>query len=136
MDIEDAKLELKRIREEYSKKYYKFWKSLISKNDQIVFDFTNDKGNWYEVEIQAFYDGKEGRTIRVCFSIDNGKGWRAFIPLTCSYIIDDDDKFVDFPPIPYQPFWNTESRLPPIVVVILPVIIAVLAFLILSYFIK
>lgn len=93
MDKKDAKKELERIIKEYRLKKYGFWQSLMDRKEQITFDFTNDKGNWYQVEIQAFYDSEQDRTIRVSFSIDDGK-LRVFAPMTDDFIINSQNEFV------------------------------------------
>ena len=93
MDKSDAKEELKRIMQEYRPNDYSYWKSLMDRKRVIAFDFTNKKGNWYQVEIDAFYDSKQDRTIRVSFSIDDG-GWRAFIPLSYAFIINPQNEFI------------------------------------------
>ncbi len=77
MDKADAKNEILKIMSKYKKKSYKYFEDLTEK-EPIVFEFTNRKGNWYQVKIESFLDGKEGR-IRVLFSIDDG-GIRAFFP--------------------------------------------------------
>jgi hypothetical protein len=47
----------------------------------------------YQLESQAFWDGRPGGDLRVTVSIDDG-GWRAFVPLTESFIVSPDGSFV------------------------------------------
>jgi hypothetical protein len=47
----------------------------------------------YQVEIQFFWDDRPGGNIRVMGSIDDC-GWRAFLPLTRSFIKSADGSFV------------------------------------------
>ena len=44
----------------------------------------------YQVEVEAFWDGKPGANIRVLISIDDG-GWRAYCPVCESFMIAPDD---------------------------------------------
>ena len=50
-------------------------------------------GAKYQVEIQFFWDNQPGGNVRVMGSIDDG-GWRAFLPLSRSFIKSADDSFV------------------------------------------
>jgi len=50
-------------------------------------------GAIYQLEVQAFWDDKRSRHLRVLASIDDG-GWSAFIPLTDDFIIAPDGSFV------------------------------------------
>ena len=47
----------------------------------------------YQVEVQFFWDNQVGGNVRVVGSIDSG-GWRAFLPLTRSFIKSADGFFV------------------------------------------
>lgn len=53
-----------------------------------------ENGNWYQFEVQVFWDDKPEDDIRVIGSVDDG-GWRAFVPMTESYILAPSGKFVD-----------------------------------------
>lgn len=50
-------------------------------------------GITYQLEIQVFWDGQPGGNLRVLGSVDDG-GWRAFLPLTDSFIVRPDGSFV------------------------------------------
>ena len=50
-------------------------------------------GAKYQVEIQFFWDNRPEGNVRVMGSIDDG-GWRAFLPLSRSFIKSADDAFV------------------------------------------
>jgi hypothetical protein len=52
-----------------------------------------DTGTLYQVEIEAFWDDREGGNLRVLVMIDEG-GLRAFAPLTEDFIIAPDSSFV------------------------------------------
>jgi hypothetical protein len=62
--------------------------------DGVATTVSGPSGCQYQLEIQAFWDDKAARTVRVALGIDDG-GWRAFIPLTTSFIIAPDGSFVD-----------------------------------------
>ena len=47
----------------------------------------------YQVEVQAFWDDKSERNLRVLGSIDDG-GFSAFKPLTDDFIVAPDGSFV------------------------------------------
>jgi len=50
-------------------------------------------GATYQLEFQFFWDDRAGGNIRVMGSIDDG-GWRAFVPITRSFIKSADGSFV------------------------------------------
>ena len=50
-------------------------------------------GTRYQIEVQFFWDDKPHGDVRVCASIDDG-GIRAFLPLTDSFILSPEGKFV------------------------------------------
>jgi hypothetical protein len=53
-------------------------------------------GTQYTVETQSFFDDPRqiGGDLRVMVSIDDGRGYRALVPLTESFIIAPDGTFV------------------------------------------
>ncbi len=50
-------------------------------------------GAQYQIEVQVLWDDHSDGNIRIIGSIDDG-GWRAFVPLTSSFIKDPTGKFV------------------------------------------
>lgn len=50
-------------------------------------------GNRYQLEIEAVWDSKRGEDVRVIVAADDG-GWRAFKPLTNSFIMRRDGSIV------------------------------------------
>jgi hypothetical protein len=62
--------------------------------DPVVSERNGDDGTKYQLEIQAVWDGPRAGNIRVIGSIDDGR-WRAFLPLTRSFIKTPDDAFVE-----------------------------------------
>jgi hypothetical protein len=57
------------------------------------FETTGPSGTWYQGDVRVFWDDKPNGAIRVAGSIDDG-GWRAFVPLTDSFILAPDGTFV------------------------------------------
>jgi hypothetical protein len=58
-----------------------------------TYQVNGESGVQYQVEIQVFWDDKLQQNIRVIGAIDDG-GWRAFLPLTDSFIMAPDGSFV------------------------------------------
>lgn len=54
---------------------------------------TGPSGTEYQVEIEVIWDHKPASDVRVMVSIDDF-GWRAFAPLTESFILSSTDEFV------------------------------------------
>jgi hypothetical protein len=52
-----------------------------------------EDGKSYQLEIQAAWDSKKGGDLRVIVSADD-RGWRAFKPLTCAFVMRPDGKSV------------------------------------------
>lgn len=50
-------------------------------------------GATYQLEVEAFWDDKRSKHLRVLASIDDGR-WSAFHPLTDDFIIAPDGSFV------------------------------------------
>lgn len=89
------KQEAKRILAEHLAKYrtrpYADLQRLLHEQDMA--EVTAPSGTWYQIEVQAFWDDKPNGNLRVMGSIDDG-GWRAFVPLTDSFIMTPDGRFV------------------------------------------
>lgn len=52
-----------------------------------------EDGKAYQLEIEAFWDSKKGADVRLIVAADDG-GWRAFKPLTGSFIMRPDGSLV------------------------------------------
>lgn len=50
-------------------------------------------GQLYQIEVQAFWDDKKCENLRVLVAVDDG-GFMAFMPLTNSFIISPNSKFI------------------------------------------
>ena len=59
----------------------------------LEFERSAGSGAKYQIEIQFLWDDRPGGNIRVMGSIDDG-GWRAFLPLSRSFIKSADGSFV------------------------------------------
>jgi hypothetical protein len=55
---------------------------------------TAASGAKYQVEVEGFWDDRSTRHLRIMVAVDDG-GWRAFAPLSRSFIITPDGTFVD-----------------------------------------
>jgi hypothetical protein len=56
-------------------------------------EIVGEDGKTYQLEIQAFWDGKKGEDVRLIVAADDG-GWRAYKPLTDSFIMRPDGSLV------------------------------------------
>jgi len=65
--------------------------SLIDHSETV--ERTAPSGVNYQIEMQVFVDDVSLQTLRVMGSIDDG-GWRAFSPLSDSFILSPDGSFV------------------------------------------
>ena len=77
---------------DYRQRPYDFWLTHLD-GEPITIQITADDGTRCQVEISVFCDDKPDEDIRVMFAIDDG-GWRAFAPVTDSFIIAHDGTFV------------------------------------------
>ncbi len=59
----------------------------------VVRECQGRSGASYQMEVECDWDDRPGGNIRVMASIDDG-GWRAFVPLTRSFIKSADGSFV------------------------------------------
>ena len=84
-DKAEARAELQRLVTDHEGRSYAHWADLIEKVKGS--EFTTKQGNWYQAEIEVFWDSHPGGTIRVVFAIDDG-GRSAFFPMTDSLLIE------------------------------------------------
>jgi hypothetical protein len=61
--------------------------------DPVVFERDGADSTRYQFEIEFFWDGPRGGDVRVIGSVDDG-GWRAFVPITRSFIKAPDESVV------------------------------------------
>jgi hypothetical protein len=87
----EARSILQEFLDELRKRPYSDLAKLIGDSQQH--EIAGKSGTRYQVEIQAVWDDKREGNLRVLASIDDG-GWRAFVPLTDSFIIAPDGSFV------------------------------------------
>jgi hypothetical protein len=59
----------------------------------LAYEVAGDTGTTYQVEMLFLWDSEPEGPIHVIGSIDDG-GWRAFVPLTTSFIKAPDGSFV------------------------------------------
>ena len=54
---------------------------------------TAASGVRYQIELQAFWDDKRAKNLRLIGAIDDG-GWSSYLPLTDNFIVARDGSFV------------------------------------------
>ncbi len=62
-------------------------------DESIKSEIRGASGATYQVQVQVFWDDRPEGNLRIMGSIDDG-GWRAFSPLTDSFILAPDGSFV------------------------------------------
>jgi hypothetical protein len=78
---------------EYRQRSYSELAHLVTAKQVDAFETTAPSGACYQLEVQFFWDHRPGGDIRVVGSIDDG-GWRAFVPLTQSFIVSPEGKIL------------------------------------------
>ena len=91
MDKAEAKSLLSQELSRYRELPYAKLFSLVDKIETL--ERTAPSGVTYQIEMQVFVDDESRQTLRVLGSIDDG-GWRAFAPLSDSFILAPDGSFV------------------------------------------
>ena len=91
MNNQEAKSLLREALEIYRKYSYAELQTRMGEIDTC--QVAGGSGVQYQVEIQLFCDDKLQQNIRVMGAIDDG-GWRAFSPITDSFIMAPDGSFV------------------------------------------
>ena len=92
MDKEEAKSLLASELQKYRDRSYESLCSLLHNID--TYEIEAQSGVLYQLEIQAMWDNKPDGDLRIVAGIDDG-GLRAYFPLTDSFILSPDGKFVD-----------------------------------------
>jgi hypothetical protein len=88
----EAKKIIAKELEQYRIKPYSELVEMIDK-ESINYELTSEGGDRYQIEIEAFWDNKPNGDVRIIGGIDDG-GWRAFIPVSDSFIKNPDGNFV------------------------------------------
>ena len=91
MDNNEAKILLQKTLEQF--RQYSFKELQASIGNIFTIQVDGESGVQYQIEVEAVWDGKPGQDIIVLGAIDDG-GWRAFSPLSDSFIIRPDGTFV------------------------------------------
>jgi hypothetical protein len=91
MDKDEAREILRQHLAGYRSRAYA---DLVSILGQVnVAETAGQSGTKYQIEVEVFWDDKSQRNLRVLASIDDG-GWRAWAPLSDSFILAPDGTFV------------------------------------------
>jgi len=91
MNKDEAKSRLSQELSRYRQIPYAELSSLIDHSE--TFERAAPSGVTYQIEMQVFVDDISRQTLRVMGAIDDG-GWRAFLPLSDSFILAPDGSFV------------------------------------------
>ena len=91
MDNLEARQILRRHLETYRSRSYAQLTELIG--EPHACELSAPSGKSYQVEVEALWDNQPDGNVRVMGSIDDG-GWRAFVPLTQSFIMACDGSLV------------------------------------------
>jgi hypothetical protein len=91
VDKPEARSILRELLDELRRSTYAELKKRLDEVE--VREVVGSSGAVYQVEIEAFWDDKRQGNLRVLAAIDGG-GWRAFAPLTDSFIVAPDGGFV------------------------------------------
>lgn len=91
MDHDEARRVLARELEGFRNVPYAELASMLDQTKHI--DATGPSGTKYQVEIEVMWDDEPVGHLRVIGAVDDG-GWRAFVPLTDSFILRPDGTFV------------------------------------------
>jgi hypothetical protein len=92
MDNEEGMSVLAREMEHYRAMPYAALIRLLDETKHI--DTTGPSGTDYQVDLSVMWDDKSKGDLRIIGAVDDG-GWRAFVPLTDSFIMRPDGTFVD-----------------------------------------
>ena len=86
--------ELNELIPKYKKRTYDEWKMrVVNKLGPEHIEYKNKDNVDLQVVVDQFWDDKRKETIRITFAIDDG-GWRAFLPVCLSEIINPDNTYV------------------------------------------
>ena len=91
MDSTEARALLKSEIAAWRTKSYRELSTLVGESRHV--DRAGRSGARYQLEVEVMWDHRPDRDIRVIGSIDDG-GWRAFAPLTESFILSKTGEFV------------------------------------------
>lgn len=94
MNKQEAKSVLAKYLEQYRVRSHAELAARVGAND--VAEIRGPSGEQYQIEVQILWDNprQSGGNIRVIGGIDNGRGISAFSPLTDSFIMNAEGKFI------------------------------------------
>jgi hypothetical protein len=95
VDEQEAREVLKPIVTEFRARSYAELREVTLDHPEVR-DVVGPSGTRYQVEIGSVLDdAKHNRNLRVFFSIDDGRGWRAIAPLSDAFIMSPEGDFID-----------------------------------------
>jgi hypothetical protein len=93
MDAEEARAVLAERLGRYRSRSYAEVAAWVREHRTDTSEAVAPSGKRYQIAVQFFWDDKPSGDVRVSGSIDDG-GIRAFVPLTDSFILSPEGKFV------------------------------------------
>lgn len=95
MDKKEAQLILGKYLAQYRKLSYAELASRVRDGRVDTPEAVGESGTDYQIEIQFFWDSRPDGDVRVFGSIDDGRAPWCFSPLTDSFILSPEGRFVD-----------------------------------------
>ncbi len=95
MDTQAASSILAKHLVRYRSRSYAELSAWLSERRIDTAEAVGPSGSLYEIEVQFFWDDKPDGDVRVSGSISDGRGIRACVPLTDSFILRPEGRFVE-----------------------------------------
>jgi len=92
MDESEARIVLNEELSLYRVLPYSELRVLVDRNSTV--ERTGPSGTKYQIEMQVLIDDPQRNTLSVAGAIDDGKLWRAIVPMCGDFIIAPDGSFV------------------------------------------
>ncbi len=93
MDKVEAAAILKSELTKYRERSYHSLQDLLT--DLDAYEVRGPSGKFYQLEVQAFWDGEPNGNMRVSAGIDDGGLISSFSPLTDDFILSPSGEFID-----------------------------------------
>ena len=94
MDTKEARSILAEHLDRYRARSYAELAAWVRENRVDTPEAVAPSGSRYQIEVQFFWDDKPNGDVRVSGSISDDRGIRAFVPLSDSFILSPEGRFV------------------------------------------
>jgi len=94
MDEKEARSILAEHLSRYRRRSYAELAAWVREHHIDTPEVVGRSGKPYWIEVMFYWDGRPDGNVRVIGSIDDGRGVRAFVPLTDSFIMSPEGRFV------------------------------------------